>query len=223
MRITVPLLTLCTALPACSLIVDPDVGRLGPRPGMDAAAGDGGRTDRDGGDAPDARTADDASVPTDAGTDAGPPPVGPGCADGTEEQGYDVPTMVGCDGLATQCAAGTLCASGWHLCTYGEYAARGGADEPSALSRWVAGCIRRTCSLDPMPPEDGICGDCTSGEAMLPIPVAFSCGGFPQEAISCDIGATAAFGRNRLGSMREPCLYAEPAVTRTRLGAMCCR
>lgn len=231
MKTTLPFLTLCaTHLAACSLIVDPDINRLYPPSGIDGSRPDGGGLRPDGDVPPpaDGGIPDDGATPTDAGVDpgldAGPPPVGPGCLDGSDEQRYDSGRMVGCDGMATQCAAGTLCAPGWHLCRYTEYAAHGGALEPTATSRWLAGCVRRGCSLDPMPAEDGICGDCASGEAMLPIPVAYPCSGArPLEAIGCDIGATSSFQQHRLGSIREECLYAEPTVTRTRLGAMCCR
>lgn len=245
MRTPIPALVLLMAAGAgagCSLITRPDIGRLYPE--TDGSRPDGAvPPDADAGPMPDAAPPWDGDAPPgpDAGPDVdahlppdgGPPPEDggtaspPGCADGTVEQPYPGRSdIVGCDGAVSQCAAYALCAPGWHLCGWDEFQRRG-AMVTATTVRWIAACARAGCSLDPMRVQDGTCGDCTSGEAMLPMAVSFACMGAlpPREEIMCDVGVAAftdPMGR-RVGSTTTPCMRAEAFPTRNGYGATCCR
>ncbi|TAK04905.1 hypothetical protein EPO33_02810 [Patescibacteria group bacterium] len=228
------LLMAAGAGPGCSLITNPDTSRLYPHPREDGGAADAGPhsdADVDGSLPPTDADLPDADLPPPPDADVPPAdtgvPAGPGCLDGTVDQPYPGRSdIVGCDGAVDQCAASALCGAGWHLCGWDEFQTRTGAATATTV-RWIAGCAREACSLDPMRVREGVCGDCTSGGAMLPMAVSFACSGAspPREEISCDVGVVAftdPIGR-RIGSTTAPCLRAEAFPTRERYGATCCR
>src|SRR5262245_3088892 len=79
------------------------------------------------------------------------------CADGSDDQVYTGNAMVGCDGLATQCDAATLCSPSWHMCTYEEYADRGGKDQPAKTLRWLKSCVREYGKTETTCPSQTAC------------------------------------------------------------------
>lgn len=185
----------------------------GPDAGSDAGRDAG---PRDGGP-PDSGPPDAGS---DAGTDAGPSPIG--CGDGTVDQAYPSADMVGCNGSATQCAADTLCGSGWHLCTYSEYEARGGATVVTTAFRWIASCVRRADCTVEATPTDGICGSCsrTGGTATT---LGTSCpAGSTLTDTDCPLGAVAGMSSWRLLG-ESTCTRSTVSATNGLYGATCCR
>lgn len=198
----------------------------------------------DGGDARDAELPDaelvDAEI--DAGVDAdvdagledgglpdsGPPDAGPspiGCADGTVEQPYTSSDIVGCDGALDQCTAETLCGSGWHLCTYGEYTGRGGDTVVPTTIRWIASCARlpETCTV-PARPTDAICAAGCSRAGSTIATIGRVCGGALISEGDCPLGVAAyttpicvTFGTETVG------VFARPDWTTRTYGATCCR
>ncbi len=197
--------------------VDADVD-AGTDAGNDAGPEDGGPPDSG---PPDAGPPD--SGMEDAGTDAGVSPIG--CDDGTVEQPYaGHPDMVGCDGAFDQCTAETLCGSGWHLCTYSEYAARGGDTVTPTTVRWIASCVRATdCSVAGTP-TNATCGSCTRTGGS-PVIVGRTCaGGSDLSDTDCPLGVvawTAPMGYRLLGE--TTCLRTNISSTIGTFGATCCR
>ncbi len=157
---------------------------------------------------------------SDAGVDAGPSPTG--CADGTVDQAYPSPDMVGCNGSRDQCTADTLCGSGWHLCTYGEYEARGGGFVPATAGRWLAGCLRAgNCSVLGSI-TGGTCGDC-SVEVGPNTSFGSTCPGAVRvETDACPAGVVADGASARLDGEAD-CAMAGIRATDQLLGASCCR
>ncbi len=162
----------------------------------------------------------DANIAPDA-SDGGPPE---GCADDSVEQAYPSGDMVGCDGAATQCEAETLCAPGWHLCTFLEHATHGGDATPATAMRWLAACVR----LDNCSATGGVsgalCGDC-SVEIGPNRSFGGACaGGRRIETDACPAGVAAATDPvPTLFDSTPTCTHADVAGTDRLLGATCCR
>ncbi|MBE7482725.1 MAG: hypothetical protein HS104_22455 [Polyangiaceae bacterium] len=161
-------------------------------------------------------------------TNEGGPNSSSGCADGSVEQAYgDSPIMVGCAGNVNQCNAETLCSPGWHLCTYAEYVARGGANEKATSQRWLAGCVRALGSSAASCPSDdeSVCGSsCASGSAEK-VDVRFSCdAGAPGASDQANLGLLSSITQMRPGCVSADCSYAEvmPASAKN-FGATCCK
>ncbi|TAK04904.1 hypothetical protein EPO33_02805 [Patescibacteria group bacterium] len=202
----------------------PDAGPsdAGTDAGRDAGPEDGGPPDSGPPDAgpPDAGPSD---AGTDAGRDAGLPPVG--CDDGTVEQPYvGRDDMVGCDGALTQCEAAALCGAGWHLCTFAEYRTRGGAVAPATTYRWLAGCTREMCG-GLVGPGTAVCASCAPGTGTS-IDVSYDCSASRAHAeAACNQGITADTDPigNHLVSPALECVRARIFPAAMTLGATCCR
>ncbi len=164
----------------------------------------------------------------DAGVDAWVPPT-IGCADGTVEQLYPGHTdIVGCNGSVNQCSAAPLCGTGWHLCTFSEYAVRGGATTSTTTRRWLASCIAHEapsgCPAGYPRPTDSVCPSCAwyGPPAVLAI-VGFYCGGAMFAGNGCHTGLAAgetlaAWGQD--GS--APCTWGYAGFAGETAGATCC-
>lgn len=219
--------------------VDPDTGPVDSGP-VDTGPAPDAFMDPDTGPA-DTGPAD--TGPPDTGpTDSGPPPCstapGIGCCDGTNDQIFLEPFdpvrgMVGCRGSETQCTAEELCAPGWHLCTYPEFANRGGSAVLPLFQVWLAGCARHAdCSpIAPVPPstlwevEDAICDGMCSRTGGMSLEVGVSCmpPTVPVTDNDCPLGVVASGPRiNTLGSSGL-CSYVSVQGTQNPEGAACCR
>ncbi len=199
---------------------DADVD-AGTDAGSDAGPEDGGPPDSGPPDAGPRDAGPPDGGPVDAGTDAGPSPIG--CASGTVNQAYPG-DMVGCDGALDQCTAETLCGSGWHLCTYSEYAARGGDAVTATTLRWIASCVRATdCSLAGSP-TNATCGSCTRTGGS-PVTVGRTCaGGSDLSDTDCPLGVTAGTASMGYRLLSESlCTRTSISSTRGAFGATCCR
>jgi len=190
---------------------DAGAGAADGSPGMDAGDQDAGDQDAGVGDA----SALDAPM-----LDSGP--SGPPCADGTTDQVYLPDGMVGCNGNMDQCTAAALCGAGWHLCTYSEYASRGGATISPSTTRWIASCVRDVdCALAPAP-TDAICSSCIPGNGPSVVVAARCGGGLPLNEATCGLGVWAAPDMETLLS-ETTCLYARAQSADRARGATCCR
>lgn len=66
-----------------------------------------------------------------------PTPSIAACADGTNDQVYST-SMVGCNGSVNWTNKGALCTAGSHVCSFAEYAARGGSTTQPTQTRWLS-------------------------------------------------------------------------------------
>lgn len=187
--------------------------------GVDAAmpAADSGQGSDVGADAASTDTASSDAGLVDAYFD----PIG--CADGTRENTYAV-DMIGCGGNVAQCSAETLCAPGWHLCTYDEYSTRLSAPVPAMMGQWLSSCIRDggpslSC------PTTHVC-TCATGPAGLMLDAVLSCDGTSviQHANMPYVGLIAQMtpSMGRPGCAAAPCAPVTAVAPTTSHGAVCC-
>jgi hypothetical protein len=150
------------------------------------------------------------------------------CADGSVEQTYGA-DMVGCDGGANQCLAEQLCGTGWHLCPYSEYVARGGAEFKATSERWLRACVREAGDDTAMCPSEVICQSCQGGAAQIAIPLTWACDtGSAQAPVEFTaMGLTTSPQSPKLapGCPEAECSYVLLTGSQTveDLGATCCR
>lgn len=156
-----------------------------------------------------------------------------GCADDSVEQAYaDSPIMVGCNGNVNQCGSAALCATGWHLCTYAEYVARGGANEKASANRWLAGCVRQYDSPTVSCPaeDENVCGNACASTSAEALNVHFKCDG--SEPIASDqvnLGLLASNIQMRPGCDTAECSYVDVVTASAgksaleNFGATCCK
>ena len=151
--------------------------------------------------------------------------VAGGCADGTDDQLY-APDMVGCDGQNDQCTAQSLCASGWHLCTYGEYALRGGKTVAPTGSRWLRSCVRDYSQVDATTcPSTQTCTPCSTTTNPAK-PTTWDCNGAVLEQLQ---GTAMGVMADDDGLLRKPgcdkveCTYSKVIESNNQFGATCCK
>ena len=148
-----------------------------------------------------------------------------GCLDGTDDQVYAA-DMVGCSGQLNQCAAYTLCASGWHLCTHEEYAVRGGKDVIATQARWLQSCVREYGQAGVTScPSKSTCNPCDTTAAAAE-PTTWNCAGAVEDQLGgTGIGVFADTEgiRRKPGCANVECTYPGVMEALSAAGAMCCK
>ena len=170
------------------------------------------------------------SAPHDlATTDLPPPP----CSSGSTVAFAFAPTMVVCTSLAgsaqDQCAAEQLCnvAHGWHLCTAGEFLARGGQTLAYAPNAWLAACTTYSSSASAFGvPTDGVCG-CSTPGSIAPNKVAWNCGTtlWATQSSYTPLGVVATDACTCIGPATASCTdgYWKARLAQEQHDATCCR
>ncbi len=161
--------------------------------------------------------------------DKHPPDTSAGCADESVEQIYGS-DMVGCDGEVTQPEAESLCETGWHLCSFDEFASRGGdAVSATPQGRWLRACVR-DFHTDPMTcPTSMVCPDCAGIDDGTPVSVTWNCEDPPVSLETVDHGrlgvvTTTTSPARHVGCESSQCVYATARnCALAQYGATCCR
>jgi len=137
-------------------------------------------------------------------------------------------TMVVCKGsVADQCAAETLCNTGWHLCTASEYRAQGGRAEgtSSSLLYWIGGCIRS--GGQPYAPRDGLCSSTCISKPAPATYLGFFCsdgkGTWLWGVGVVGLTTTSTCLRAGVNDVNAEAYWRPSDVTRDGDGAVCCR